>query len=177
MAPIILKKISDAAAAVAVIHDGDTVASAGYGGNGTPHQLFVALERRFLDTGSPRGLTLVFSTGQGDMKEKGLNRLAHEGLVKRVIGGYFGLSPKLERLIVDNRIEAYNLPEGVLTHLYRDIGASKPGTLSPVGLGTYVDPRQDGGRMNSVTTEELAQLMEIDGEEVLFYRAFPIHVA
>jgi propionate CoA-transferase len=172
-----LKKIVDAADAVAVIHDGDVVASAGYGGNGTPDQLFVALEQRFVESGTPRGLTLVFSTGQGDMKERGLNRLAHEGLVRRVIGGYFGLSPRIENLIVENRIEAYNLPEGVLTQMYRDIGAGKPGTLSRVGLGTYIDPRQDGGRMNERTTEDLVRLMEIDGEPYLFYRAFPINVA
>jgi propionate CoA-transferase len=172
-----LKKIVEAADAVAMIHDRDVVASAGYGGNGTPDQLFVALEKRFLETGAPRDLTLVFSTGQGDMKDSGLNRLAHEGLVRRVVGGYFGLSPGLEKLIVDDRIEAYNLPEGVLTHMYRDIGAGKPGTLSRVGLGTYVDPRQDGGRMNAKTTEDIVRLMEIDGEEYLFYKSFPIQVA
>lgn len=172
-----LKKVIEAADAVAVIHAGDTVASAGYAGSGTPDQLFVAIEQRFLESGTPRDLTLVFSTGQGDMKDKGLNRLAHEGLVRRVIGGYFGLSPKLEKLIVDNRIEAYNLPEGVLTQLYRDIGAGKPGVLSRVGLGTYIDPRHGGGRMNERTTEDLVQLMKINGEEVLFYRAFPINVA
>jgi len=172
-----LKKVVEAADAVAVIHSGDTIASAGYAGSGTPEQLFVALEQRFLESGHPQNLTLVFSTGQGDMKEKGLNRLAHEGLVRRVIGGYFGLSPKIERLIVENRIEAYNLPEGVMTQLYRDIGARKPGTLSRVGLGTYIDPRHGGGRMNERTTEELVRLIHIDGEDVLFFQAFPIHVA
>lgn len=172
-----LKKIVEAADAVAVIHAGDTVASAGYAGSGTPDQLFVAIERRFLETATPSDLTLVFSTGQGDMAEKGLNRLAHEGLVRRVIGGYFGLSPKIERLIAENRIEAYNLPEGVLTHLYRDIGARNPGTLSRVGLGTYIDPRHGGGRMNERTVEDIVRLMQIDGEDVLFFKAFPINVA
>jgi propionate CoA-transferase len=172
-----LKKVVDAADAVAVIHAGDTVASAGYAGSGTPDQLFVSLEQRFLESGTPTDLTLVFSTGQGDMKEKGLNRLAHEGLVRRVIGGYFGLSPKIEQLIVDNRIEAYNLPEGVMTQLYRDIGARKPGTLSRVGLGTYVDPRHGGGRMNERTTEDIVSVLKIDGEDVLFFKAFPINVA
>src|SRR5215468_133321 len=172
-----LKKIVDSADAVAVIHSCDTVASSGYAGSGTPEQLFVSLEQRFLESASPRDLTLVFSTGQGDMREKGLNRLAHEGLVRRVIGGYFGLSPKIESLIADNRIEAYNLPEGVMTQLYRDIGARKPGTVSRVGLGTYIDPRHGGGRMNERTTEEIVRLMHIDGEEVLFFKAFPINVA
>jgi len=172
-----LKKIIEAEDAVAVIHDGDVIASAGYGGNGTPDQLFVALEKRFLETGSPRDLTLVFAGGQGDMQDKGLNRLGHAGLLKRVIGGHFGLIPRIEKLAVGNQIEAYNLPEGILTHLYRDIGAGKPGTLSPVGLGTYIDPRHGGGRMNALTTEEIVRLIEIDGEEFLFFKAFPIKVA
>lgn len=171
------KKVVDAEDAVAVIHDGDVVASAGYGGNGTPDQLFVALEQRFLATGSPRNLTLVFSTGQGDLKDRGLNRLAHPGLLKRAIGGHFGLTPKLEALAVEGRIEAYNLPEGVLTNLYRDIGAHRPGTLTRVGLGTYIDPRHGGGRMNAATQEEIVRLMEIDGEEFLFFKAMPIQVA
>jgi propionate CoA-transferase len=172
-----LKKIIEPADAVAVIHSGDTVASAGYAGSGTPDQLFLALEQRFLECGEPRDLTLVFSTGQGDMQDKGLNRLAHEGLIRRVIGGYFGLSPKLEKLIVENRIEAYNLPEGVLTQLYRDIGAGKRGMLSHVGLGTYVDPRQGGGKMNERTVDDLISVIEIDGQPTLFYKAFPINVA
>jgi len=172
-----LKKIVEASDAVDVIRDGDVIASAGYGGNGTPDQLFVALEKRFLETGTPRDLTLVFAGGQGDMKDRGLNRLGHAGLLRRVIGGHFGLIPRIEQLAVAGEIEAYNLPEGVLTHLYRDIGAGKPGTLSSVGLGTYIDPRYGGGRMNAATTEDIVRLMEIDGTEYLFFKAFPIQVA
>jgi len=172
-----LKKVIDVDDAIAIIRDGDIVASVGYGGNGTPDQLFVALEQRFLRTGSPRDLTLVFAGGQGDGAEKGLNRLGHEGLIRRVIGGHFGLTPRIERLIVENRIEAYNFPEGVITHLYRDIAAGKPGTLSRVGLGTFVDPRHGGGRMNDRTTEELVRVLDIDGEAFLLFRAFPVNVA
>ena len=172
-----LQKIIEAEDAVAVIHSGDTIASTGYAGSGTPEQLFVSLERRFLESGTPRDLTLVFSTGQGNMKDSGLNRLAHGGLLKRVIGGYFGLSPAIEQLIVEDRIEAYNLPEGVMTQLYRDIGAGKPGTLSRVGLGTYVDPRLGGGRMNASTVDDIVQLLVISGRDCLLYKAFPIHVA
>ena len=172
-----LKKVVDPQDAVAVIRDGDVVASTGYGGNGTPDQLFVAIEQRFLETGHPRELTLVFAGGQGDGREKGLNHLGHEGLVRRVIGGHFGLIPRIEKLIVADRIEAYNFPEGVITHLYRDIAAGKPGTLTRVGVGTFVDPRLGGGRMNARTREELVRVVDIDGEDYLLYRGFPIHVA
>jgi propionate CoA-transferase len=172
-----IKKVIDADDAVAVVRDGDVVASTGYGGNGTPEQLFVALEQRFLGTGHPRNLTLLFAGGQGDGAERGLNRLAHQGLVRRVIGGHFGLMPKLERLIVADLVEAYNFPEGVITHLYRDIAAGRPGTLTRVGLGTFVDPRQEGGRMNACTVEPLVRLIDVDGEDYLFFRAMPIDVA
>jgi propionate CoA-transferase len=173
----VLKKVIPVEDAVSVVHDGDVIATSGYGGHGMPEQLLVALEQRFLESGTPRGLTLVHATGQGDGAEKGLNHLAHEGLVTRVIGGYFGLTPKMTRLVQEEKIEAYNLPEGVITHLYRDIGAGKPGTLSRVGLGTFVDPRLEGGRMNARTKREIVKLVVIGGQEYLFYEAFPVNIA
>lgn len=173
----VLKKIIPVEDAVSVLQDGDVLATSGYGGHGMPEQLLVALQQRFLETRRPKGLTLVHATGQGDAKEKGLNLLAHEGLLKRVIGGYFGLTPKIGRLIQENRIQAYNLPEGVITHLYRDIAAGKPGTISRVGLGTFVDPRLEGGKMNRATVEDIVKVMTIAQNEYLFYEAFPINIA
>ena len=172
-----LKKVIPVEDAISVLHDGDVLSTAGYGGHGVPEQLLVTLERRFVETGTPRGLTLVHSTGQGDTKNGGLNHLAHDGLLKRVIGGHFGLAPKIVELVLANKIEAYNLPEGVIAHLYRDIAAGKPGLLSKVGLGTFVDPRIEGGKMNGVTREDLVTLMAIEGEEYLFYKGTPINVA
>lgn len=171
------QKIISAQQAAELIKTGDTVVSEGFVGNAFPEYLAIAIEERFLKTGSPRDLTLAYVAGQGDGAHKGMNHFAHEGLVKRLIGGHTGLAPKLGRMALDNKIEAYNFPQGAISHLIRDIAAKRPGSITKVGLKTFVDPRLEGGKVNAITTEDLVELMTIDNEEYLRYKPFPLNVA
>ncbi len=170
------KRVS-AADAAALVKDGDTLTTSGFVGIGVPDELLAAIEKRFLDTGHPRDLSLVFAAGQGDGKTRGLNRLGHEGLLKRVVGGHWGLIPKVAQLAVAGKIEGWNLPQGCISQLFRDIAAGKPGMISKVGLETFVDPRNGGGAINDISTTPQVELIDIAGTTALFYPAQPLSVA
>lgn len=169
-------RVISAEEAALMVQDGDTVTTGGFLVCGCPETLSKAIERRFLDTGHPRDLTLFFAAGQGYRNGTGGDHYGHEGLVKRVIGGHWDRAAKLGEMALNNQIEAYNLPQGVISHMYRDIAAHKLGTLTHVGLYTFVDPRNGGGKLNTRTTEGLVKLVQIEGEERLLYKSFPIQV-
>ncbi|MBL4907715.1 MAG: malonate decarboxylase subunit alpha, partial [Sneathiella sp.] len=162
--------------AISQIKKGATLCTSGFVGIGTPDFLLHGLEQRFLETGAPTDIDLIFAAGQGDGQSQGLNRIAHGKLLRRVIGGHYGLSPKLEKLATSAQVEAYNLPQGCLSQLIRDTAAGKPGIFSKVGLHTFVDPRIDGGKINESCSEDLVSIMSLGEEEWLFYKAIPIDV-
>ena len=170
-------KVITADEAIALIRDNDVVTTTGFVQSCIPEALHAALERRFVETASPKGLTLIMTAGAGDSKGLGTGRFHHEGLLSRVIAANFGRMPKVAQAAQANKITGYNLPQGVISQLYRACAAGQPGLFSKVGLHTYVDPRFGGGRVNDVTTEEIAKVVEVDGDEWLFYTATKIDIA
>lgn len=170
-------KIMTAAEAANLIEDGMTVSTNGFVACDLPEELTSALEQRFLETGFPKNLTYFYAAGQGNRDGSGADHFAHEGMTSTVIAGHYNMAPKLGELIMQNKIKAYNLPQGTLSQLYRDIAGKKLGTLTHVGLYTFADPRVEGGKLNDVTTEDIVEVVNICGEERLLYKAIPVDVA
>lgn len=173
-----MAQIISATQAANLIKDNDTVALSGFGLACVNQETIAALEERWNAGNGPHDLTIVNSSAVGARgKREGLSKIAYEGLVKRWIGGIMSASPALGELAMQNKLECYNLPQGVITALYREIAAKRPGVITKVGLGTFVDPRIDGAKVNDVTVDDLVKLIELEGEEYLFYKTFPIDVA
>ena len=163
--------------AVELIKDGAVIGLSGFVGNNHAETLTAALEEAFLAAGHPRDLTIMFSAGIGDSATRGSNHFGNSGMLRRAIGGHYGLAPRLGKLISANEIEAYNFPQGTIAHMFRAAAGKKPGVLTKVGLGTFVDPRLEGGRLNDKTRDNLVQVQKVNGEEYLFYPAIPLDVA
>lgn len=170
-------KIMTAAEAADFVKDGMTVASSGFVGSACPESLTKALEKRFLETGHPKNLTYFYAAAQGNRDGRGADHFAHKGMTKRVIAGHYNMAPALGKCIMNNEIEGYNLPQGTLSQLCRDIAARRIGTVTHVGLNTFVDPRRQGGKLNEITTEDIVEVVEILGQERLLYKAFSIDIA
>lgn len=162
------------------IKNDDFIVTCGFMAAAAPEELYMALEKRFLETGEPKNLTLMAGAGIGNpsgVAGDGFNRFAHEGMMKRIIVGHYGSNKKLMRMIVDNKVESYNWPQGVVLHLLRSISCGKKGELTKIGLKTNADPRIAGGKMNDITTDDLVKLVEFEGEEYLYYQIPKINVA
>lgn len=164
--------------AIEFLKDKDTICISGSGGGLLePDFILQALEKRFLQTGHPRDLTIVHAASLGDSEKTGLNRLTHAGMVKRVIGGHWGWSPRMAEMALGGDIEAYNFPQGAISLLFREIAAGRPGLFTKTGLHTFADPRVEGGRLNKRTPQEIVSVREIENEEYLFFKSFPISAA
>lgn len=171
--------LRSAADCAALVPDGAVMAIAGSGGGLIePDAVLEAIEARFLETGHPRDLTVVHALGIGARGKRGISRLAHEGMVKRVIGGHWTWSPQMQALARDERIEAFTLPAGAIMLLMREIGAGRPGLFTHVGLGTFADPRHGGGACNdrARAAAPIVELVRFDGEEKLRYKPFKVDI-
>ena len=173
-----MTRVIDVRDAVGLVRDGSTVVIGGSGaGHALPQRFIDELASVYAKEGRPRDLTTVRVVGIGDFAERGFSQLGLPGLMRRTIGSNIGNEPRLGALVEANEIEAYSFPQGVLSQLMRDIAAGRPGLVTHVGLGTYVDPRQTGGKQNPCTTDDLVEVVTLRGREWLLFHAFPIDVA
>jgi propionate CoA-transferase len=173
-----MSKIVSVREAVEQVKDGATVVIGGSGaGHALPQRFIDELAAVYTETQHPRDLTTVRVVGIGDFADRGFSQLGLPGLAKRTIGSNIGNEPRLGALVEANELESYSFPQGVLSQLMREIAAGRPGLLTHVGLGTYVDPRQTGGKQNARTTEDLVEVVTLRGREWLLFHAFPIDVA
>lgn len=139
-----------------------------------------AIQARFIETGHPNGLTLIKGVSNGDGNEKGSNRLAVPGLMERVITSHIGVEPKVSQIIQENQCLGYAVSLGAVTELFRAAASHRPGVFTSSGLATFLDPRLEGGKLNSLTRdsgEDIVFLKELDGKEWLYYPVIPVDVA
>jgi propionate CoA-transferase len=164
--------------AASVLRDGDTLLIGGSGGgHAVPDALLEALGQRFRDSGAPRGITALHPVGVGDGAQRGLGHLAQKGLLKRNIAGSYVNSPPIGAMALRDEIEAWSLPQGALSQLMREMAAGRMGLFTKTGLHSFVDPRLQGGRQSPSAREDLVELVQLRGEEMLFYKPYHVDVA
>jgi len=173
-----MNKVITRQQAAQLIKDGDTVAFSAFGLACLAEEVLIGVQERWEAEQAPRDLTVVHAAGLGRRGDdtKGLNHWAYKGMIKRYLGGIPMASSKIVEMINNNECEAYCYPQGVISQLFREIAAKRPGLITRVGLGTYMDPRVEGGRMNTVSPDDLIELVTIRGEEYLLYPSLPINV-
>ena len=151
-----------------------SMAVTGFRWSGTPQLLLRLVREEFDKSGEPNGLTIMFTSSATD---PGLDHLAHPDLLACSFGSYYGSIPEIRKLVQDNKIKGYSLPQGQLSLLFREIGRGSPGLLSTVGINTFVDPRLDGGKLNAKTDDDAVTIESINGKEFLFYHSRPVDAA
>lgn len=174
-----MSKIITAKQAAEMVKDDMTIAVGGFTSFGLAEDLLIALQNRYIETKSPKNLFLFHCAAVGDGGERGANHLGEEGLVKKLVCAHIGLEPRLNKLTVANKLAAFMIPQGVTTHMLRSIAGGKPGTLTHVGLKTFADPRLEGCKVNKAAIdsgEEVVSVVNIEGEDYLFYKSFPIDI-
>ena len=189
-----------AARAAELIPDNATIGVAGMGLSGWAEEIACAIRDRFKETGHPCNLTLKQGSAMGDWgygnqfegweknrrtepdREHGVRGVsrfgeAGPGLITKWASAHIGSAFALCDLARAEQLESYCLPQGVIVNLWREIAAGRPGLLTKTGLGTFVDPRVEGGRMNACAKDEIVKVVEFEGEEYLFYPGFQVDVA
>ena len=168
--------------AVSHIKDNAALLSGGFGSLGSPEELYSGLADRFRKEGHPQNITFICTITPGDKTEStepykglnlGANKIAIDGLLGKVWAGNMTDARTIAYMIGENKIPGYLPPMGVMCNLIRCSAGGRPGLLTKVGLGTFADPRHDGCACNDKAKEagSVVELMEIDGEEYLFYKA------
>jgi len=165
--------------AASLIKDDMTLGLGGFVGNLVPEEIYIAIQERYLKTQSPKDLTCFLTSCPGDGSTAGFDRFAEDGLLKRIVGIHYGTCPRILKMIEDNKVIAYMLPQGAAAQMLAAAGGKKPGTITHIGIGTYIDPRQEGGKANQLTIdsgEEIVSLMNIEGSDYLFYKSVPLNM-
>lgn len=165
-----MNKVVDFDKAIDMIKDGDTVAFSGFMLATAAREVMVKIGNKFLSEGRPKNLTIYQGAGLGNNNDQGICELSYPGLIKRYVTAHFANNRPMIDMVLKNEVEAYNFPQGVIAHLYKQAAGGKDFEITRIGLNTYCDPRLKGGKVNEAAKEDLVDLIEIDGRDYLKYK-------